>query len=218
MTKTMIPDSAGAVTVKGHEEKARELTLKHELANLLNSEVDALKSTFRELASEAIDKGMESANEVRQVLFPDGGHGSVGVTVPDYSKSSNRSQISAKYLVEVTNAGGIEDVTSYLEEERTIEVLPSMARELESGAVVLTGELAVWFKTAYMDSGMVAGSPQFTGKAKMGSSYLAEPKSRTRIRFEKLEELRSLAAAGNAGARALLGCGLQALQVRPQSK
>jgi hypothetical protein len=219
MTKTtMIPDSAGAVTLKGYETEARLLTLKDELAKLLKDEVDALKSTFRELASEAIDKGRETGSEVHQILFPDGGHGSVGVTVPDYSKATNRSQIEAADLVAVSNAGGIEDVTGFLEEDKTVTVLPSMSRELESGAVVLTGELATWFKVAYMDSGMVAASPQFAGKAKMGSSYLAEPKLKLRLRAEKILELRSLAASGNAGAKALLSCGLQSLQVRPQSK
>jgi len=200
--ETFIPDQDGCCYVDGHESTVKEFLTKHRGVKQNTKELDAGKVSFRDLAKGILQLAGEGA---RSVFFRDGGRSGLTVSCPDYDKEGKRPDIKPPLMKKFNALGGLvvlgtEDAELF--DRSTVETGPH---------IMLTGEVADWFKQNYLIPGKMNHLLDCIKDNPGGST------TQTRLNPTVIPKLRLLAVMGETkakeAAQLLLDKGLKTMTV-----
>ena len=200
--KTYICESDGSVFVDGHEDAVKEFLTKHRGVKQNTKELDAGKVSFRNLAKGILQLAGEGA---RSVFFRDGGRSGLTVSQPDYTKEGNRSDIKPPLMKKFNTLGGLAALGTEDAE------LFDRSTEKVGPHIILTGEVAAWFKQNYLIPGKMNHLLDCIQDNPGGST------TQTRLNPTVIPKLRLLAVMGEnkakEAAQLLLDKGLKTMTV-----
>jgi len=189
-----IPDSSGAVTIKGLESEVDRYLLEDAYIKELTSRLDEMKTKLRQQMELILSQAQPGSKSVYML----GNKGALRITPPDLEKSGNRPPISAETAKLLRKAGGLDQLGAKLD-----EIVESELR------VTLTGEYAERFK-AQLESMVEAGQLQ-----DIPEDVAIEYKRRLKLSgMAELQALKDDDSPAGEVARVLLKKGIRAATVK----
>lgn len=170
--KGNISNVNGVVPVQGYSEQVKDLKFNHELLKRVTTTVDQAKKLFRQWAAEA---AASASGDVTTIEFlTDDGTATVPVSIPDFTKDSNRVRITPDVYKEAIQLGFDIDDLDIVKTEPV---------------VTLTGSWAAWFSSLldakYREKG-----------ADVANEHEITESTRTTLTVEGIKKLQKMAHEG----------------------
>jgi hypothetical protein len=188
--------------MSGLESIVDKFLLKDAFLKSETEEFKSIKETLRGAALTVIRAAKEAG--VKRAYLRSSRRGGVLITLPDYTKLSNRPVFNDKKLAELMKLGGLEELG--LKPEEVFE------EEREGGGEVieLRGRWIEWFKAHFPDQ-LKAKDPDLKWENR-------EPTITRRVKLSVLSRIEAAMAAGSAVAAHIYNVGFASLKVRAEDE